>query len=75
MNSNSFPSQITVSKVITYDVGEIVVMLRADNKVEPTMGDVMNTIEEWASDDFSCGWGHKARVKELIFVDENGEEL
>lgn len=75
MNSKEFPDVINVSKVISYDVGDIVAMLRADIGKEPDMEDVMNQIEEWASDDFSCGWGHKASIKELIFTDENGEEV
>jgi hypothetical protein len=28
----------------------------------------------YANDDFSCGWGHKADMNDLIFQDENGEE-
>lgn len=75
MNEEEFPKRITVSKVISYDVADIVAMLRADNGSEPTIEDVIEQIEEWVQDDFSCGWGHKASVKELIFTDENGEEV
>jgi hypothetical protein len=27
-----------------------------------------------ARDDFSCGWGHRTDVSDLIFQDESGEE-
>jgi len=75
VNSNEFPERVNVIKSITYQVQDIVDMLRADNKEEPDMEDVMEQIEEWAKDDFSCGYGHQANIKELIFTDENGEEL
>lgn len=74
-NPEEFPETINVTKVISYDVNDIIGMLRADLGREPTMEDVVSQVEEWAKDDFSCGWGHEARIKELIFTDENGEEI
>lgn len=74
-NSDSFPEYINVTKTISYNVNDIINMLRADLKKEPDIDDVITQVEEWALDDFSCGWGHQARIKELIFTDENGEEL
>jgi hypothetical protein len=31
-------------------------------------------ITEMAKDDFSCGWGHRTDVSDLIFQDEAGDE-
>lgn len=42
---------------------------------EVTLEDVMNVIENWVKDDFGCGWGHDIGLGDLIFQDENGEEL
>ena len=35
----------------------------------------MEYVETMAKDDFSCGWGHEANVRELLFQDENGNPL
>ena len=43
--------------------------------LEITLGEVLERIEEYTKDDFSCGWGHEADTDDLIFTDENGEEL
>lgn len=40
-----------------------------------TLDDVMSVIEDWVKDDFGCGWGHDAGLGDLIFQDENGNEL
>lgn len=42
---------------------------------EITIDDVMERVEEYAKDDFSCGWGHEVRLKDLVFTNENGEEI
>ena len=74
-----FPERITVSKVITYDVEQVIQQLREDNRditkeLEITIDDVINQIQEMARDDFSCGWGHQADISDLIFMDEAGDE-
>lgn len=66
---------ITVTKSLSYDVSYIVTLLRADLKREPDLDDVITMIEEWAIDDFSCGWGHQVKIRDLVFTDENGQEL
>lgn len=40
-----------------------------------TAEDIMERVEQYATDDFSCGWGHEVRLKDLVFTDEHGEEL
>lgn len=68
-----FPERINVMKVITYDVEGIRQQIVAEN-VEVTLEEVMDRIYLYAKDDFSCGWGHEASIRDLIFTDENGEE-
>lgn len=43
--------------------------------LEVTLEDVMERIESYTEDDFSCGWGHKNEIDDLIFTDENGNEI
>ncbi len=43
--------------------------------LEVTIEDVMERIESYCEDDFSCGWGHKNEIDDLIFTDENGNEI
>lgn len=74
-----FPERITVTKVITYDVEEVIEKLREDNRditkeLEITIEDVIEAISEMARQDFSCGWGHEADISDLIFMDESGDE-
>lgn len=42
---------------------------------EVTAEDIMERVEQYATDDFSCGWGHEVSLKDLVFTDEHGEEL
>jgi hypothetical protein len=43
---------------------------------DPTFDDVMGMIEEFAKDDFSCGFGHEANIRDLIFTNaDTGDEL
>lgn len=73
----TLPQRINVMKLVTYDVAHIVERLKEENgkDYEPDIGEVFALVEEFAKDDFSCGWGHEADVNELIYQDENGEEL
>jgi hypothetical protein len=35
----------------------------------------MERIESYCEDDFSCGWGHKNEIDDLIFTDQDGNEI
>jgi hypothetical protein len=43
--------------------------------LEVTIEDVMERIESYCEDDFSCGWGHKNEIDDLIFTDQDGNEI
>ena len=72
-DTEDFPERINVMKVLTYDVETIRQQIVGGNGVV-TLEEVMDRIYMYAKDDFSCGWGHEANIKDLIFTDENGEE-
>lgn len=76
-SEGEMPQLINVMKVITYDVSEVIETIKdaRNNDDEITIDDVMAYVENLAKDDFSCGWGHEANVRELIFQDENGNDL
>lgn len=79
-NDNEMPQYINVMKVHSYDVGQIVDEIKEARKWETTQNeitidDVMEYVQNLAKDDFSCGWGHEANVRDLIFQDENGNDL
>lgn len=79
MNREEWPERITAIKSVTYDVESIYQNLLSDNRaaegeIEITFEDVMNMIEVYALDDFSCGWGHQGNLKDIIFTDEDGDE-
>jgi hypothetical protein len=74
-----WPDRINVTKVISYDIEKVVEQIRednrdSDNELEITLDDVIEMVHEMARDDFSCGWGHRTDVSDLIFQDESGEE-
>lgn len=75
-HAERLPERINVMKVVTYDVAKI-----SDDIFEQTgerprsVAEVADWIENWVKEDFSCGHGHEADIRELIFQDENGEEL
>lgn len=80
-DKTDWPETVTVMKVVTYTVSDVYDNLVNDNTNEDgevydfDFDRVMEVIESYAKDDFSCGWGHEANIKELIFQDENGNEL
>lgn len=78
MNSDNdnfvWPERINVSKTITYDVQILRDQMEKDFDRPINFDDVLEMIQDFAKDDFSCGWGHQENVKYLIFTDENGEE-
>jgi len=72
------PERINVMKVVSYDVNQIANDIHAETETphsEITLWDIMQRVEVWIENDFSCGWGHTADTSDLIFQDENGEEL
>lgn len=69
-----FGRYINVAKHVTYDVDRIVEQL-IEEGVAVDEESVMERVEHYAKDDFSCGWGHEVRLKDLVFTDEHGEEL
>jgi hypothetical protein len=74
-----FPERINVTKVISYNVEKIIDQIHEDNRdsgkeIKITLNDVIEMITEMAKDDFSCGWGHRTDVSDLIFQDEAGDE-
>ena len=75
-----FPERINVMKVISYDVESVRQNILSDNRasdgdVVVTMDDVIEMINEYVKSDFSCGWGHEADINDLIFQDENGNDI
>lgn len=75
-----FPERVNVMKIVTYDVESVRQNIISDNRasdgeIEITFEDIMEMIEEYAKSDLSCGWGHEADISELIFQDENGNDL
>lgn len=69
-----FGNYINVAKHVTYDVVRIVENL-IEEGITVDEESVMERVEHYAKDDFSCGFGHEARLKDLVFTDEHGEEL
>lgn len=76
--NNELPQRINVMKVVTYDVQKIVEDVHECHGTpfeDITIEDCLTWISDWVADDFSCGYGHTADTGDLIFQDENGEEL
>lgn len=69
-----FGNYINVAKHVTYDVVRIVEQLMEEGIVVDEES-IMERVEGYAKDDFSCGWGHEVRLKDLVFTDEHGEEI
>lgn len=77
MMVESMPERINVMKVVTYDVQQIINDLAESGEDGDTItiDDVMRIVEDYARDDFSCGWGHQEPVNNLIFQTSDGEDL
>ena len=75
----TMPERINVMKVVTYDVARIQEAIHEENPEKNlddiTIEDCLARIEDWVSSDFACGYGHEVNTGDLIFQDENGEEL
>ena len=66
----SLPERINVIKTVTYDVPAIlddIKKMGMDFEIQ-TVDDVMEFIEDWVAEDFGS-------LDNLVFQDENGEEL
>ena len=74
---SGLPERINVMKVISYDVQDIVERLTENDETlrEVTLEEVMQQVEAWVEEDFSCGHGHTENIRDLIFQDQNGEDL
>jgi len=78
--NEDWPTRINVIKTITYETEHIYNQILQDNRessdgeLDIDLDDIIEMIHHYAEDDFSCGWGHKADMNDLIFQDENGEE-
>jgi len=78
--NEDWPTRINVIKTITYETEHIYNQILQDNRessdgeLDIDLNDIIEMIHHYAEDDFSCGWGHKADMNDLIFQDENGEE-
>ena len=74
-----WPRRINVTKVLTYDTETIYEQILEDNRasngdLDIELDDIIEKIYIYVKDDFSCGWGHEANIRDLIIQDENGEE-
>ena len=76
MKGSKAMEKINVMKVVTYDFQKI-----SDDMFEATglrpinATEAVDWIEDWVIEDFGCGYGHQPNLRDLIFQDENGEEL
>jgi hypothetical protein len=72
----NLPERINVMKVVTYDFQKV-----SDDMFEATglrpihVAEAVDWIENWVLEDFGCGYGHAPVLRDLIFQDENGEDL
>lgn len=69
-----WPEYITVMKTVRYDIESIRSSLRDFDDKEPSFDDVLEMIHEYAKDDFGCGYNHQVDIRDLIFVDSDGQE-
>jgi hypothetical protein len=70
------PERINVMKVVTYDLQKISDdMFEATGLRPESAAEAVDWIEDWIKEDFGCGYGHEVALRDLIFQDENGEEL
>ena len=68
--------RVNVMKVVSYEVSHVIEELKHTRAEVVTLDDVMTLIEDWAEREFGCdSCGHKQRVGELIFQDQDGEDL
>ena len=83
-NEEYWPDRIIAQKSITYDVLRIREELQQLNDSKATLlgeepeqisfEEVLDLIYEYVKDDFSCGWGHEANMRDIMVFDPDGEE-
>ena len=71
------PERINVMRVISYDVQQIVNDLIESGKEDGTvtLEDVTEYIQDLVAEDFGCGYGHTADTRNLIWQDQDGNEV
>jgi hypothetical protein len=72
---SALPERINVTKVVTYDVVQITRELQEQGETDLSLSSILEYIEGWVNEDFGCGYGHENNLGDLIFQDENGEDL
>lgn len=72
---NKLPERINAIRVVTYDVSKIVKDMSDDYPNGPTFEDVLGYVQDLASEDLSCHYGHVYDMRGVTFQDENGKEL
>ena len=80
MNDKKMPELINVLKIVSYDIEALIETMKENMQeenpgYEPTYDEVIEIVERMAEDEFGCGHGHKARLKDLIFHDELGNDI
>lgn len=69
-----WPDRIIAQHTLTYTVNDVRDTLRSSMDREPTLDEVIEQIYEYVKDDFSCGYGHDAPMREIIVFDPDGDE-
>jgi hypothetical protein len=72
---SELPEKINVTKVVTYDVVQITRELQEQGETDLSLSSILGYIDGWVNEDFGCGYGHENNLGDLIFQDENGEDL
>jgi hypothetical protein len=78
---SDMPQTINVTRVISYDVAKVVENIIEDRTSSTwvdskgSSGGQPKTLEVTREDEFSCGWGHNNEIDDLIFTDQDGNEI
>ena len=76
MKGSKAMEKINVMKVVTYDFQKISDEMFKETGLRPiNASEAVDWIEPWIQEDFGCGYGHEVALRDLIFQDENGEDL
>lgn len=76
-HAERLPQRINVMRLVSYDVQQITNDLIEAGQEDGTvvLSDIVDYIEDLVAEDFGCGYGHTANTKDLIWQDENGEDI
>lgn len=69
------PERIVVTKVVSYDVGQITRELAEQGNTNISVEDILDYINGWVNEDFGCGFGHENDLDDLIFQDQDGKGI